>query len=126
MLIHRLVLEKIGVLDDRYFLYLEDLAYSLKARCAGLPLYYIPDARLWHLNAVSSSVGGQLQDYFITRNRLLLGLSYAPWKTKLALVRESWRLFIKGRPWQKRAVTDFYLNRFSQGSWQSVSNQAKI
>ncbi len=117
MLVKRIVFEKVGFLDARYFLYFEENDFCQRAKKAGFKLIYTHKATIWHLNAGSSGVGSDLHDYFLTRNRLLFGMKYAPLKTKLALIKESFRILKKGRPWQKIAVKDFYLFRFGKGSW---------
>jgi len=47
---------KVGLLDERYFIYAEDADWSLRARAAGYRLLFVPTARLWH--EVSASSGG--------------------------------------------------------------------
>jgi len=59
-----------------------------------------------------------LHDYFITRNRLLFGMKYAPVRTKIALLKEGFRILFRGRHWQKIGVRDFYLKKFGKGSWK--------
>ena len=118
MLIRREVFEKIGFFDEKYFLYYEDSDFNQKARNSGYKIIYSPKAILWHKNAGSAGGSGSiLQDYYITRNRLLFGLRYAPLRSKLSLIKESFKLAIKGRPWQKRGVIDFYLGRLGKGSY---------
>lgn len=117
-LIKREVFEKIGLFDEKYFLYYEDNDLSQRAKRAGFEIYYQPKAILWHLNAGSTGGSGSLlHDYYITRNRLLFGFKFASFKTKLALTRESFRLIIAGRKWQKKGVLDFYLRHFGKGSF---------
>ena len=111
------VLKNIGMFDDRYFLYYEDADLSERIKKAGFKIIYEPAAIVWHKNAESSGVGSDLHDYYISRNRLLFGMTYAPMRTKLALVRESLNLIRTGRKWQKRGVIDFYLRRFGRGSF---------
>lgn len=41
-------LDRLGLLDERYFLYYEDAAYSLKALRQGLKLWVVPTARVYH------------------------------------------------------------------------------
>ncbi len=108
----------VGFFDERYFMYLEDVDLSQRMKRNGWKVLYVPRAFLWHKVAQSSKIGGDLNDYFITRNRLLFGLKYATPKTKVALLRESLRLLIKGRKWQKKGVGDFYLLKFAKGSWK--------
>lgn len=117
VLISRDVLEQVGMFNDRYFLYFEDADLSERVQKAGFSIWYQPSAVVWHKNAASSGSGSALHDYFLTRNRMLLGMMYAPLRTKLALLRESIRLFIAGREWQKKGIRDFYLGRFGKGRW---------
>jgi len=117
MLIKKEVFDQVGFFDPKYFLYLEDNDFCQRVKKAGFKLWFVPRAKLWHFNAGSSRVGSELHDYFLTRNRLLFGLRFAPWRTKFALVRESLRLLWGGRAWQKKGVIDFYLRRLGKGSW---------
>lgn len=117
LLTKREVLEKIGALDDRYYLYLEDADLSQRIKLAGYRLVYSPVAKLWHINAGSSSIGGNLHDYFITRNRMFFGIKYASLRTKAALLKQGIKLLLTGRSWQKIGIRDFFLGRFGKGSW---------
>lgn len=118
MLVRKEVFDKIGLLDAKYFLYWEDNDFCQRAKKAGFKLIYVPEVKMFHLNAGSSASGSPLQEYYITRNRLLFGLRYASLRTKLALIKESFKLLITGRKWQKIGVKDFYLGKFGRGSWQ--------
>lgn len=117
MFINKKVIEQIGYFDEKYFLYLEDADYSLRAKLKGWEIAFVPNARVWHKVSQSSGIGSDLNDYYITRNRLLFGLRYAPIRAKVALVRESLRLFAGGRVWQKKGVVDFYKGNFGKGSF---------
>lgn len=48
LFITRSVIEKIGLLDERFFLYYEDADYSFRARKAGHACRVVPNARVWH------------------------------------------------------------------------------
>jgi hypothetical protein len=115
-------LEDVGFYDKRFYMYLEDVDISLRLKKAGWKVKYNPQAVIWHKVAGSSRIGGDLNDYFITRNRLLFGLRYASLRAKLALARESLRLAFLGRAWQRKGVLDFYLRRFGKGSWRGKAN----
>ena len=119
MLIKKEVVEKTGDFDERYFLYYEDNDLSQRAREKGFGIVFEPGAIMWHKNA--GSVGGSgssLQDYYITRNRMLYGMTYASLRTKLALFRESIKFLLIGRRWQRKGVFDYYLGRFGKGSFK--------
>lgn len=117
MFIKRKVISKVGLLDERYFAYLEDAEYCQRVNKAGWKVIYVPTGYLWHKVSQTSKSGGDLNDYFLTRNRMLFGLKYASARTKFALIRESIRLLLSGRKWQKIGIRDFYLRRFAKGSF---------
>lgn len=112
------VLKKVGFFDEHYFMYFEDADLCMRIKKAGYKIDYVPKAILWHKVAQSSGIGSNLNDYFITRNRLIFGLKYAPLKSKIALIKESMVLLWKGRKWQKVGVKDFYLGVYGKGSWR--------
>ena len=111
-------LKDVGLFDEKYFMYLEDADLSQRLKKKGWEVIYTPKTKIWHKVAQSSGIGSNLNDYFITRNRLLFGMRYAKCRTKFALVRESFKLLTIGRKWQKLGVRDFYLGRFGKGSWK--------
>lgn len=57
MLIKANVLKTVGLLDETYFMYYEDLDFCLRVKAAGFKLAYIPAAKMWH--KVSASSGGK-------------------------------------------------------------------
>lgn len=118
MLIKSEALRQVGLFDEKYFMYLEDVDLSIRMKKKGYEIKFVPNALLWHKVAQSSGIGSDLNDYFISRNRLLFGMKYASLRTKLALIRESLKFFIFGRHWQAVGVRDFYLRKFGKGSWQ--------
>lgn len=54
--IRRSTIEKIGVLDEDFFAYFEDTDYCLRAKEAGLKVFYCGDVNLIHYENVSTSV----------------------------------------------------------------------
>ena len=112
------VWEKVGLLDDKYFLYYEDADFSQRVKGAGFSIKYFSQSSLWHMNAETTGCGSPMQDYFMSRNRILFGFRYCRLRTKLSLIKESVRILFTGRKWQKIGVRDFYLANFGQGSWK--------
>lgn len=111
------VLKEVGFYDERYFAYMEDADHAQRIKKAGYKVLYSPKGILWHKVSQSSGIGSELNDYFLTRNRMIFGLTHASLWTRQALIRESFRLLVGGRKWQKIAIKDFYLRRFGKGSW---------
>ena len=117
MFVDSSLFEKYKGFDERYYLYLEDVDLCEKYKKDGGKIYAVSKAIVWHKVSQSSAIGSELNDYFITRNRLLFALKYSPIRSKFALLRESKRLLISGRRWQKKGVLDFYLKNYYKGSW---------
>lgn len=119
MLVKNEVIKEVGMFDDRYFLYYEDSDLSTRVKIKGYDVFFAPDSVIWHKNAVSTGgSGSHLQDYFITRNRLIFGMHYASFSVRGALVKESLRFLFRGRQWQKKGVIDFYMGRFGKGRFR--------
>ena len=111
------VLKKVGLFDEKYFMYLEDVDLSHRMKLAGYRLVFDPKIKMWHKVAQGSSIGSSLNDYFITRNRLYFGFKYARFRTKFALFREALRKLAKGTGAQKKAITDFFTLKLGRGSY---------
>lgn len=83
-------IEKIGLMDEKYFLYYEDTDWSLAAHQAGLKIIVEPASVIYHKNAGSTGGSGStLQQYYQTRNRYHFGMKYAPLTTKLHLFKNT-------------------------------------
>ncbi len=84
LMISRKCIEKIGLFDESYFAYCEDVDLCIRASVAGFRVVYIPDSKVWH--KVSSSTvrlknkGVFLQLYLTFRNKLIFYRKHArPW-----------------------------------------------
>jgi len=111
-------LKRAGLFNDSYFMYIEDLELSTRMAKKGWKTYYIPKAVLWHKVAQSSAIGSSLNDYFITRNRMLFGMKYAPLRARFALLREALKFLLYGRNWQRIGVIDYITGNLWKGSWK--------
>ena len=72
LLLSRRIVEKTGLLDERFFLYYEDVEYSMRAERNDIGIYYCAEAVVYH--KVNGSTGGNEKPanaYYITRNWLL-------------------------------------------------------
>ncbi len=115
LLIKKEVFEKIGFFDERYFLYYEESDFATRAKKAGFKIMYIPKAVTYHKNAQSTGLGTPLQDYFITRNRMLYASKFLPLRTRFALLREGLRN-LKNNV-RRLALFDFLMGKFGKGSF---------
>lgn len=113
------VLQKSGLFDEKYCMYLEDADLCERIKKKGYQLIFDPNIKIWHKVAQGSSIGSSLNDYFLTRNRLIFGLKYASLRARFALIRESIRKLLSGTTSQKKAVKDFYFKNYGWGSWKN-------
>ena len=111
------VLKEVGLYDKRFFAYMEDADHAQRIKKAGYKVLYSGKGWLWHKVSQSSGIGSELNDYFLTRNRMIFGMRYASLRTKFALLRESIKLLLSGRKWQKIGIKDYYLGNLGKGSW---------
>lgn len=112
--LHPQAVKAAGSLDERYFLYWEDVELSLRWQQAGWHIWYDPTAVAWHDNAGSSGSGSALHVYYQTRNRFLIGMRYAPWRTKLFLLKQILVLLRHGAPVVQCAILDYVTHRYGQ------------
>lgn len=82
------VLEEVGYWDESYFLYFEDADFCERAKRNGVTLFYDPSIVIYH--KVSQSTGGagsSLHQKYQSKNQVRFGLKFAPFKTKLHLIK---------------------------------------
>lgn len=66
------IIKRAGFLDERFFLYYEDTEYSFRLRKLGIPIYYCPEAVMYHkVGASTKGADSPLCAYYIARNWLL-------------------------------------------------------
>ena len=56
MIIRREVLEQVGLLDEDYYTYFDDIDYCMRAAKAGWPTWYVPESRVIHLVGCSTKI----------------------------------------------------------------------
>ncbi len=71
MMVKREVIEKAGLMPECYFLYYEELDWSMMIRRAGYDIWYEPDCTIFHKESQTTGQNSPLRTYYITRNRLL-------------------------------------------------------
>jgi len=71
MMVKREVVEKAGLMPECYFLYYEELDWSMMIRHAGYDIWYEPACTIFHKESQTTGQNSPLRTYYITRNRLL-------------------------------------------------------
>jgi GT2 family glycosyltransferase len=80
MAISREAVERVGLLDDELFAYVEDVDWAIRVRRAGFEIVFAPQARAWH--RISASTGGEAGSthtlYYGARNTVAVLERHAP------------------------------------------------
>ena len=71
LLIQRSVVDEIGLLDERFFAYYEDVEWCYRASRAGNLISLVPESKIWHKVSPEKRAASPLVHYYMTRNRLL-------------------------------------------------------
>ena len=72
MLIKREALKKVGLMPECFFLYYEEIDWSMMFTLAGFEIWYDPACTVYHKESQTTGQNSPLRTYYITRNRLLL------------------------------------------------------
>jgi len=71
-LVKRKVIERIGLFDEDYYIYLEDIDFCLRARRAGFKIVFTPDALSWHKGQAVIGKRSHKRYYYLYRNTIRL------------------------------------------------------
>jgi len=127
LLIKRKVVEKIGLMAEKYFLYCEDVDWCLKARKAGFLCLVVSEARISHKVSQGSKIASFSYIYYHTRNGLLLAKKNAPILVKILAYKISFLVYLKQvikllifpkrKVWAgaiMRGIDDFFKGKFGK------------
>ena len=82
-LYRRAMLEEVGLFDEDFFAYMEDVDLAWRARVAGWRCLFVPQARLLHHHSATGKEGSPFKSFHLGRNKVWLLLKNYP-------VRELW------------------------------------
>ena len=71
MMVKREIIEKVEMMPECYFLYYEELDWSMMIRRAGYEIWYEPACTIFHKESQTTGQMSPLKTYYIIRNRLL-------------------------------------------------------
>ncbi len=77
-LYRREMLDEIGLFDEEFFAYADDVDLGLRARLAGWGCGYVPSAKVYHKYSSSSSAYSPFKAFLVERNRIWVLLKYYP------------------------------------------------
>lgn len=122
------VIERVGMLSERYFLYCEDIDHSLRIRRAGYRLAYDPDALVWHKGGATVRYRSARHDFYMARNTLLLVSLFAPWRLPVAFAYSLYRCLlgklVRG-DWARMAAVFRGYASFAREAWPTRKGTAR-
>ena len=71
MMVKREAIDKVGLMPECYFLYYEELDWSLMFTRAGYSIWYEPASTIYHKESRATGQNSPLRAYYLIRNRLL-------------------------------------------------------
>lgn len=66
----RAMLDDVGLFDERYFAYLEDLDLAFRGQLRGWRCRYVPDAICYHKKSITSGYHSAFKAFLVERNRI--------------------------------------------------------
>ncbi len=124
MMVKREALESVGLMPECFFLYYEELDWSLMFTRAGYQIWYEPGVTIYHKESSTTGADSPLKIYYVTRNRYLFAsrnskglyrfVTYC-YLSVLVLPRDICRYLLRRRPDLAKAalhgVSDFCFRR---------------
>lgn len=114
---------QVGFLPEEYFLYYEDVAFSLELRRQGHPPSAVNGVRIRHLGSLASGTRSPRVEYYTQRNRWLLIRRHFPEALRIQRWRRLYtlqKLLFRGRldriRIERAAYADFQSGRFGPTS----------
>lgn len=89
--------KKVGLLDERYFMYFEDLDYCRRIRETGLSVYYLPSAKVYHEHGgVTRTVGINARRWLVDSSKVYNGIVKHNLLTFILWLGQKWKKFFAG------------------------------
>lgn len=127
ILVRQEVIERLGMLDERFFIYYEETEWCLRASRGGWQIMHVPQAKIWHKGVQRNYDPKPSVTYYFTRNRFLMlakhrasPLVWGVTWTKTLRTLTSWSLRPKWRSKRDhrnamwRGIMDFLRHRWGK------------
>jgi GT2 family glycosyltransferase len=134
MLFRLEMVKNVGLMDERLFMYYEEIDYCLRAKKAGYKIAVSLEAKIYH--KMDDKTHGKLNTYFMVRNEPVVKLRYMPkififpylfffiLRKMSSLFYAFFRGVVKGK-WidfylRYYGIRDFFLGKLGQGSLKKI------
>ncbi|MFC2015918.1 glycosyltransferase family 2 protein [Chloroflexota bacterium] len=107
----RAMLDAVGLFDESFFMYCEDVDLNWRSQLAGWRCWYAPQAVVYH--KLSATGGGPIASFYTGRNTLWVIAKNYP----RALLRESWRQVVRAQ---------WHVTRDALRAWRGEAARARL
>ena len=95
-LVSRATITDVGSLDERFFLYYEDVEFCRRLKAAKLPIYYLPTAKIKHVHGASGHFVFHLKSPLLASAKLYYGEFYSEVLNLILWVGHKWQVILRG------------------------------
>lgn len=96
-LLPRTVINIVGKLDERFFLYYEDVEYCRRLYKNHYPVYYYPKAKVQHAHGVSGNFTAHLNSPLLSAAKTYYGPIYFFFLNIVLWLGHKWQVIIRGK-----------------------------
>lgn len=100
MLIPRSVFNIVGLLDERFFLYYEDVEFCQRLKKHDIPLIYFPKAKVKHLHGASGNFTEHLNSPLLKSSTIYYGETYSKVLNSILWFGHKWQVIIRGKKYR--------------------------
>lgn len=115
------VFRKVGLLDDKFFIYFEESDFCMRTRKAGYSIVAVANSIIYHIEAATTVFNSPFHTYYNTRNHLLFIEKYGRKKILINVMYDSLQLAARklkhgdsGWKYVLLGVFDYLFRRFGK------------
>lgn len=97
LLIPKAVLDEVGELDERFFMYYEDVEYCRRLHNSGYLVYYYPKALVKHAHGVSGNFTVHLKSPLVASAKTYYGSFYFAILNTVLWLGHKWQVILRGK-----------------------------
>jgi GT2 family glycosyltransferase len=71
MMVSKKAIEAVGLMPEQFFLYYEELDWSVRFREKGYAIYFQPEGLIYHKESMTTGKSSPMKTFYLTRNRIL-------------------------------------------------------
>ncbi|EKD53317.1 MAG: dTDP-Rha:a-D-GlcNAc-diphosphoryl polyprenol, A-3-L-rhamnosyl transferase [uncultured bacterium] len=94
-LVPKITFDQVGGLDERFFLYYEDVEFCRRLYRSGLPVYYLPRAKVQHAHGASGNFVSHLKSPLLKSAQIYYGPVYSSILNTVLWIGHKWQVILR-------------------------------